>query len=50
MVDPGGLVFCVIPPHTPDFDEQATVWPCPGVAQIAVSSRRVRQGFRGAIR
>jgi Glyoxalase-like domain len=27
MVDPGGLVFCVIPPHTPDFDQQATVWP-----------------------
>jgi hypothetical protein len=27
MVDPGGLVFCVISPHTPDFDEQATVWP-----------------------
>jgi len=27
MVDPGGLVFCVIPPHTPDFDEQATTWP-----------------------
>jgi hypothetical protein len=27
MVDPGGLVFCVIPPHTPDFEEQATVWP-----------------------
>ncbi|MGA8115622.1 MAG: VOC family protein [Actinocatenispora sp.] len=27
MVDPGGLVFCVIPPHTDDFDEQATVWP-----------------------
>ena len=26
LVDPGGLVFCVIPPHTPDFDEQATVW------------------------
>lgn len=26
MVDPGGLVFCVIPPHTPDFDEQATQW------------------------
>lgn len=26
MVDPGGLVFCVIPPHTPDFDEQATEW------------------------
>jgi hypothetical protein len=26
-VDPGGLVFCVIPPHTADFDEQATVWP-----------------------
>jgi hypothetical protein len=26
MMDPGGLVFCVIPPHTPDFDEQATVW------------------------
>jgi hypothetical protein len=27
MVDPGGLVFCVIPPHTPDFDEKATIWP-----------------------
>ncbi len=27
MADPGGLVFCVIPPHTPDFEEQATVWP-----------------------
>lgn len=27
MADPGGLVFCVIPPHTPDFDEQATTWP-----------------------
>jgi hypothetical protein len=27
MVDPGGVVFCVIPPHTPDFDEQATTWP-----------------------
>ncbi|HEY9289842.1 MAG TPA: VOC family protein [Microlunatus sp.] len=26
MVDPGGLVFCVIPPHTDDFDEQATQW------------------------
>lgn len=26
MVDPGGLVFCVIPPHTPDFDQQATQW------------------------
>jgi hypothetical protein len=26
MVDPGGVVFCVIPPHTPDFDEHATVW------------------------
>lgn len=26
MVDPGGIVFCVIPPHTPDFDEKATVW------------------------
>jgi hypothetical protein len=26
MVDPGGLVFCVIPPHTPDFSEHATVW------------------------
>jgi predicted RNA binding protein YcfA (HicA-like mRNA interferase family) len=26
MVDPGGLVFCVIPPHTPDFAEHATVW------------------------
>ena len=27
MMDPGGLVFCVIPPHTDDFDEKATVWP-----------------------
>jgi hypothetical protein len=27
MVDPGGVVFCVIPPHTADFDEHATVWP-----------------------
>jgi hypothetical protein len=27
MVDPGGIVFCVIPPHTPDFVEQAKVWP-----------------------
>jgi hypothetical protein len=27
MTDPGGLVFCVIPPHTPDFDEQANTWP-----------------------
>lgn len=27
MVDPGGLVFCVLPPHTPDFDERATEWP-----------------------
>lgn len=27
LVDPGGLVFCVIPPHTPDFDEKATEWP-----------------------
>ncbi|MBM7790295.1 VOC family protein [Tenggerimyces flavus] len=27
MVDPGGLVFCVISPHTPDFDDQATEWP-----------------------
>jgi hypothetical protein len=27
MVDPGGLVFCVITPHTPDFDEEATQWP-----------------------
>jgi hypothetical protein len=26
MIDPGGLVFCVIPPHTSDFDEQATRW------------------------
>jgi predicted enzyme related to lactoylglutathione lyase len=26
MVDPGGLVFCVIPPHTSDFEEQATTW------------------------
>lgn len=26
MVDPGGLVFCVIPPHTDDFDERATLW------------------------
>lgn len=27
MVDPGGIVFCVIPPHTPDFAEHAKVWP-----------------------
>jgi len=27
MVDPGGIVFCVIPPHTPDFAEEAKVWP-----------------------
>lgn len=27
MLDPGGIVFCVIPPHTPDFAEQAKVWP-----------------------
>lgn len=27
MADPGGLVFCVITPHTPDFEEQAVVWP-----------------------
>lgn len=27
MVDPGGLVFCVIPPHTPDFEDHAKVWP-----------------------
>lgn len=26
MVDPGGLVFCVIPPHTPDFDQKARQW------------------------
>lgn len=26
MVDPGGLVFCVIPPHTPDFEERAVQW------------------------
>jgi hypothetical protein len=26
MRDPGGLVFCVIPPHTPDFTETATTW------------------------
>jgi hypothetical protein len=26
MVDPGGLVFCVISPHTPEFEEQAAVW------------------------
>lgn len=26
MVDPGGIVFCVIPPHTPDFAEHAKVW------------------------
>jgi hypothetical protein len=26
MVDPGGLVFCVITPHTSDFDEKATRW------------------------
>lgn len=27
MVDPGGIVFCVIPPHTPDFDQLAKTWP-----------------------
>jgi hypothetical protein len=27
MRDPGGLVFCVIPPHTDDFLENATTWP-----------------------
>lgn len=27
MVDPGGIVFCVIPPHTPDFAEHAKTWP-----------------------
>ena len=27
MVDPGGIVFCVIPPHTPDFAEHAKIWP-----------------------
>ncbi|HVX47399.1 MAG TPA: VOC family protein [Mycobacteriales bacterium] len=26
MIDPGGLVFCVIPPHTTDFEEHAVVW------------------------
>lgn len=26
MVDPGGLVFCVIPPHTPDFTERSVQW------------------------
>ncbi|MGI8869708.1 MAG: VOC family protein [Mycobacteriales bacterium] len=27
MADPGGLVFCVIAPQTPDFTEEATTWP-----------------------
>lgn len=27
MVDPGGVVFCVIPPHTEDFAERAKTWP-----------------------
>lgn len=27
MRDPGGLVFCVIPPHTDDFESRATKWP-----------------------
>lgn len=27
MTDPGGLVFCVIPPHTDDFEERAYRWP-----------------------
>lgn len=27
LADPGGLVFCVIPPHTAYFAERATVWP-----------------------
>lgn len=27
MADPGGMVFCVIPPHTPDFEDRATTWP-----------------------
>lgn len=27
MVDPGGIVFCVIPPHTPDFADEAKPWP-----------------------
>lgn len=26
MTDPGGMVFCVIPPHTPDFEKHATIW------------------------
>jgi len=27
MRDPAGLVFCVVPPQTPDFPGDATVWP-----------------------
>jgi predicted enzyme related to lactoylglutathione lyase len=27
MLDPGGIVFCVIPPHTPDFAQHARSWP-----------------------
>jgi hypothetical protein len=27
MGDPGGLVFCVVPVQTDDFDEHAVTWP-----------------------
>lgn len=27
MQDPMGIVFCVVPRQSPEFDEQATTWP-----------------------
>ena len=27
MADPGGLVFCVVPVQTDDFDQHAVTWP-----------------------
>ena len=27
MADPGGLVFCVVPVQTDDFDQHAVAWP-----------------------
>ena len=27
MADPGGLVFCVVPVQTEDFDQYAVTWP-----------------------
>ena len=27
LADPGGLVFCVVPVQTPQFDEHAVTWP-----------------------